>query len=86
MTTWRESIGKALISNDETWKDVESNTLTKEELDISFFNGWGAPDGKPFTLWTKNRVYFPVCYDGKEWVSSVSRNPDGKPTKHVGGY
>jgi hypothetical protein len=30
-------------------------------------------------------VYFPACYDGAEWVGSVSRNPDGKATRHQGG-
>ena len=42
-------------------------------------------EGKPFTIWTANTVYFPVVYDGAEWVGSVSRNPDGKPTDHQGG-
>ena len=50
-----------------------------------FGNGFGAHEGIPFTMWTKKRVYFPVEYDGAEWVSSVSRNPDGEPTGHVGG-
>lgn len=30
-------------------------------------------------------VYFPLCYDGSEWVGSVSRNPNGVSTMHLGG-
>jgi hypothetical protein len=32
-------------------------------------------NGKPFLLWTNDRVYFLVIYDGKEWAGSVPRNP-----------
>lgn len=67
-------------------EDAESCTLTDEELDVEFYAGFGSPNGKRFTLWTKNKVYFPVCYDGAESVECVSRNPDGKPTEHVGGW
>lgn len=30
----------------------------------------------------KKSVYFPLCYDGSEWVGRVTRNPDGKATDH----
>jgi hypothetical protein len=85
MTTWRKEILNEMESHKETWDDVVSNTLTEQELDVEFNNGYGGTNGIPFTLWTKNRVYFPVQYDGSEWVSSVSRNPDGRATEHVGG-
>lgn len=86
METWRKLIEKELNAQNETWVDVVSCTLLEKELDEEFDAGFGLPEGKPFTLWTHDRVYFPVCYDGAEWVSSVSRLPDAVPTKHVGGW
>lgn len=86
MTTWRKLIEPELEYKGETWEDVVSHTFEDEyELDVEFDDGFGANNGVPFTLWTHNRVYFPICYDGSEWVGSVSRNPDGKPTAHQGG-
>lgn len=84
-TSWKQDIEEAMRSNGETWADVESHTLTDDELNAKFDHSYGGTNGVPFTLWTKRRVYFPVCYDGAEWVESVSRNPDGKATEHVGG-
>lgn len=79
-------ITQALENNKETWNDVESMAPEKGKwLDYLFNDDYGYEEGVPFTLWTKNKVYFPVCYDGNEWVGSVSRNPDNKPTKHMGG-
>ena len=72
-------------SHDDSWDNVVSCTLTEEELRESFDDDFGGQEGKPFTVWTETRVYFPAIYDGAEWVESVSRNPDGKPTGHVGG-
>jgi len=50
-----------------------------------FYPGYGRPEGIPFTLWTHKRVYFPVQYDGSEWVTSVPRDPCEEVTSHVGG-
>jgi len=82
-TTWRELIAEEMEAWDESWENVVSCTLSDDGLDISFDNGYGIHEGKPFTLWTAERVYFPVEYDGAEWVASVSRNPDGIPTRHM---
>ncbi len=84
MTTWKEQILDAMKGVGETFQDVVSCTLTDEELLKRFDPSWGGIKGLSFTLWTSNRVYFPVVYDGREWVESVSRNPDGKSTGHVG--
>ena len=84
MTNWREIIQYEMNKHNETFEDVVSSTLTKKELLEMFDAGYGTSEGKPFTLWTTNRVYFPGVYDGAEWVESVSRNPDGKPTYHIG--
>ena len=85
MTNWKELIEQQMNLKSETFEDVVECTLTEEELVEHFDAGYGGSEGKPFTLWTTHRVYFPVVYDGAEWVGSVSRNPDGKPTYHFGG-
>ena len=85
MTNWKELIQLQMKIHEETFEDVVETTLTEEELVEPFDAGYGGSEGKPFTLWTTHRVYFPVVYDGAEWVESVSRNPDGKPTYHFGG-
>jgi hypothetical protein len=85
MTTWKKLIEQEFDGNGESWEDVESNTLSVEEITKEFSDGFGGTEGTPFTLWTKKRVYFPVQYDGSEWVGSVSRNPDGIATDHIGG-
>jgi len=83
--TWREEITKAMKKHGETWADVEARAITEEQLDARFDWGYGSSNGASFTVWTKNRVYFPAVYDGAEWAESVARNPDGKATDHVGG-
>jgi hypothetical protein len=85
MSNWKELIQHEMNIQKETFEDVVSSTLTEEELLKEFDGGFGCSEGEPFTLWTTNRVYFPVVYDGAEWCASVSRNPDGKPTYHIGG-
>jgi hypothetical protein len=86
MTSWRKLIEIALNNNKESWDDVISICPEKQEwLDYLFDDDYGSIEGNSFTLWTKKSVYFPVCYDGSEWVGKVSRNPDGKATNHMGG-
>lgn len=84
MTTWRELILKEMEKHNDN-AVAYSSTMTKEEMDVEFDNRLGCYQGIPFTLWTCDRVYFPVTYDGARWVGSVSRNPDEKPTEHIGG-
>lgn len=84
MTTWREELAFAMSERGEANEQFEC-TLTPAELDERFDPSCGVINGKPFTAWTEKSVYFPICYDGSEWVGSVSRHPDGKPTNHQGG-
>lgn len=72
-------------AHEESWEDIVRSTLSEEESDVYFNDGYGGEEGKPFTVWTRSRVYFPSCYDGSEDVASVSRNPDDVATRHVGG-
>lgn len=84
-TTWRKLLVDAMGETNESFADIESSTLTEGELDTEFDNGYGLSEGVPFTVWTKNHVYFPAVYDGAEWAASVPRNPNDHATNHVGG-
>ena len=82
MATWRKLIKDAIGDNGDV---LIGNTLLESEMDVEFDDGYGGSEGIPFTAWSKDRVYFPVVYDGAEWVSSVPRNPCTKASGHCGG-
>jgi hypothetical protein len=84
-TTWRKLIMDEMSMNYDSWDNIVSNTLSDKEVDREFDDGYGCSRGTAFTVWTHDRVYFPVVYDGAEWCSSVARNPNGVATRHVGG-
>ena len=84
-TTWQKLISKSLKAANETWDDVEATTLTDEQKTQIFYDGYGGSKGVNFTLWTKNRVYFPVIYNGAQWVGSVARHPCDEASSHHGG-
>lgn len=83
--SWRELISSAMQDSDDGWENLVHSTLSEEELDVRFDSGWGLAKGLPFTLWTKDWVYFPIVYDGREWCGSVPRNPCDTVTEHQGG-
>lgn len=85
LTNWRDELKATMSTFGETLADIVSCTLTEAELGVEFDGGYGGHNGKAFTCWTTNRVYFPVVYDGAEWVGSVPRNPNGEATRHQGG-
>lgn len=85
MATWSEMIGEELKNKNESLEDIELCTLSNDELLKEFDDGYGGIEGTPFYVWTKNRVYFAVCYDGAEWVDSVPRNPCQEAPGHCGG-
>jgi hypothetical protein len=68
-------------SQGETWDDF---VASEGSIDVEFDANYGIILAQPFTLWTTNRVYFPVGCEGLQWVASVSRHPDGQMTPHVG--
>jgi hypothetical protein len=86
MTKWRDKITDEMRRHKDNWQNVVSMHPEEENwLDYLFDDDFGSIEGESFTVWTKKRVYFPVTYDGSEWVGSVSRAPDGKSTEHIGG-
>ena len=80
MATWRELI-KETAGDDK----IISCTLIDKEMDIEFNGGYGGAEGKSFTAWSERYVYFPVVYDGAEWVGRAPRNPCKQVTEHQGG-
>ena len=79
MANW----GKLIL--EEATEEIVFCTLTDEELQEEFHDGYGGHEGKPFTAWSENYVYFPVVYDGSEWVGKAPRNPCNEATNHIGG-
>jgi len=84
-TSWQELLVQAMSDQGDTLQDIVACTLSDREMAKKFNSGYGGTEGAPFTLWTAKAVYFPVQYDGAEWVGSASRHPDGVPTQHQGG-
>jgi len=85
MSTWKQMLEDAMNCHGETLTDPEANTMTEDDMVKEFDSGFGGIEGVPFTAWSVNTAYFPICYDGAEWVGSVARHPDGKPSPHQGG-
>lgn len=81
--SWEELIKEALADEDH-FKDLYIN-IDSKELKRKFDTGMGAIEGVPFTAWSKNWIYFPAVYDGKEWVAKVPRHPCDIKTEHIGG-
>jgi hypothetical protein len=73
MTTWRKLLTEELESNKESFEDIEY--ITECDLDEEFENDYGAEVDSYFTAWTKEFIYYCGSYDGKEYVSSIRRNP-----------
>lgn len=82
MISWYELIKAEADNNGE---EIIECTLTEEELHQKFDGGYGGEEGAPFTAWSENWVYFPICYDGAEWCGSAPRNPCDIKLDHQGG-
>lgn len=84
MNNWKKMLMGKFRENKEDFSRMET-TLSDEELIKDFDDGFGRTQGVPFTAWGERYVYFPVCYDGAEWVGSAPRNPCDEKTEHQGG-
>lgn len=65
--------------------EILETTMTDEELNQEFNSGYGSSCGCAFTAWSKEWVYFPIVYDGAEWVGRAPRNPCDTAMHHQGG-
>jgi len=73
----REDCG---VANDFRFVEIDS-----PEMAQVFDDGFGGAEGCPFTAWGKRYVYFPITYDGSEWVGFAPRNPELRAMLHQGG-
>lgn len=80
--TWRTCLKAAFAKTGDT---TLTSTMTDAELDAPLSPGYGISCGCSFTAWGETHVYFPVVYDGNEWVGYAPRNPCDKKTRHQGG-
>ncbi len=83
-TTWRKELEKEFEKNGDDFSKIKT-TLTEKELSTEFNSDYGGEEGVPFTAWGEKFVYFPICYDGSEWVGSAPRNPCKIKLCHQGG-
>jgi len=84
MANWKEMLIKVFKETGDDFEKMET-TLTDEELVKEFDCGLGISEGTYFTSWGENYVYFPVVYDGSEWVGYAPRNVCDIKTSHWGG-
>jgi len=83
-TTWRAELQTALEAAQDSGP-VERMSPCEAAFDVMFDPGWGGAEGPPVLAWTPTRVYFPVQYDGSEWLGSAPRNPTTEGQTHEGG-
>ena len=84
MANWFDMLKEEMEHNgDDFFK--KKCTLSEVELKKTFDDGYGGTEGEPFTAWGENWVYFPICYDGAEWIGSAPRSPCNKSMLHQGG-
>lgn len=83
-TSWYMLLQIAASERNEKIEDIIT-TMSKEELHKAFDAGYGGTRGTPFTAWGPEWVYFPLCYDGYEWVGAAPRNPCDIKLEHQGG-
>lgn len=84
MTTWRQELEQARQDTGDS-SPVVAVAPSEDALDVEFDAGYGLGEGPDILIWTEHRVYFPVVYDGAEWLGSAPRNPTTSGQRHVGG-
>lgn len=83
VTTWRRELEGILAVHQETGAIIFSQP--ESDWDQEFDPGYGGANGPSVLAWTESRVYFPVVYDGAEWIGSAPRDPRPEGQHHVGG-
>ena len=84
MDCWYDIL-KSIMESDGEDFNKRVCTLSETELRVVFDSGFGGTEGKPFTAWGEKWVYFPIVYDGAEWVGHAPRNPCDISMEHQGG-
>ena len=84
MTTWRSQLELAMKEYGDPGP-VVAYAPDEPTFDVEFDDRFGLSEGPPVLAWTGENVYFPVVYDGAEWLDAAPRNPRAKGQDHVGG-
>lgn len=84
MTTWRALLAEAMHEAKDGGP-VIAVAPDEAAFDVEFDRGYGLSKGPPVLAWTLEYVYFPVVYDGYEWLGHAPRNPQPEGQAHVGG-
>ena len=84
MANWKEMLIDTFKTTGDDFTKMKT-TLTDEELTREFYDGHGGTEGAEFTAWGEKYVYFPIQYDGAEWVGYAPRNVCNIKTPHWGG-
>lgn len=92
-TTWKREFDEVQAKDKEAIEHIAFNNrlLTWQEaqdapeLQAWFYPDFGGVEGASFTAWSANWVYFPICYDGREWIGKAPRNPRNHSCEHQGG-
>lgn len=84
MANWYEKLKEIMEADGENFEERHC-TLSEQELLKSFDDGFGGSEGAAFTAWGEKWVYFPVVYDGAEWIGHAPRNPCDIAMSHQGG-
>jgi len=82
--SWHSMLKEAFKRNKDDYSKMVT-TLSPEQLMRKFDTGYGGHRGAPFTAWGDKYVYFPLVYDGAEWVGCAPRNPCDEALEHQGG-
>lgn len=80
-TTWNKQLEIAADGDTILAKAPADETVWERVFD----DGYGGSEGDPVLAWSASRVYFPVVYDGSEWIGSAPRFPRADGQRHVGG-
>lgn len=81
-STWMEFLVDAMQAVKDSGPII-AYAPNLESFQVQFDPGYGDLEGPPILAWTKDRVYFPVAYDGAEWIDSAPRNPTESGQCHV---
>ncbi len=84
MTTWRKAFEAERTGSPDS-SPVVAVAPDESVLDVEFDPGYGGSEGPAVLIWTESHVYFPVVYDGAEWLGCAPRNPVPEGQEHVGG-
>ncbi len=78
---WHDELKKEFGKRGDDFKKRKC-TLTLKELKQEFEEDCNQTQGRPFTAWGKKYVYFPLEYDGAEWIGYAPRYPCDEICKH----